>query len=150
MTDEHNQVPAAEDEVVEELSSRPLSEEESYFYEQSYKEPVQGIARIEEVAKFLVGAVATTSGLFAAAFKLAMGNQTASGIAWLAPFVLWALSILTLILVLLPQKYAVGRNDPADWKAKFLEARDRKFRRLLIGALLFIAGIISAIYPFAP
>ena len=150
MTDGHNQVPVAEGEVVEELSSRPLSDEEGYFYEQSYKEPVQGIGRIEELAKFLVGAAATTSGLFTAAFKFVMGNQTTSGIVWLAPFVLWALSILTLILVLLPQKYAVGRNEPADWKAKFLEARDRKFRRLLIGALLFIAGIISAIYPFAP
>ncbi len=149
MTDETKAPPDAQEDVVEELTSRLLSDEERYFYEQAYKEPVESMARIEEVAKFLVGAVATTSGLFAAAFKLVRGTQTVTGITWLVPFAFWALSIITLILVLLPQKYAVGKNTPADWRARFLQARDRKFRRLVIGALFFIAGIIAAIYPFA-
>ncbi|CAN2042442.1 MFS transporter [Candidatus Magnetomoraceae bacterium gMMP-15] len=127
-----------------EIISRKLTEEERYFYEQSYKEPVESIARIEEAAKFLVGATATTSGLFLAAFKISYGNQTAAGILWRLPFICWAISIITLVCVLLPQKYKVGKREPASWKKAFLKARKRKFIWLFAGACFFILGIILA------
>jgi hypothetical protein len=73
ITEEHDCGNCSE-EPVEEIPSRIPSEEERYFYEQSYREPVESIARIEEVAKFMVGATATTSGLFLAAFKLSTGS----------------------------------------------------------------------------
>jgi hypothetical protein len=47
------------------------------------------------MAKFLIGASATTSGLFVAACKLVLGEKTtAPGPAGFAPFLLWAASIL--------------------------------------------------------
>ncbi|MBI2877011.1 MAG: hypothetical protein HYY20_09035 [Candidatus Tectomicrobia bacterium] len=95
-------------EEIEERPSRPLTDEERYFFEHSYKEPVESIARIEETAKFLVGATATTSGLFLAAFKLSLGSQTVSSPAWFVPFLCWAISILGLVLVLFPQEYRTG------------------------------------------
>ena len=60
------------------LRHRQVSAEEKYFYEQSYKkiDPVESIARIEDVAKFLVGATATTSGLFLSAFNLVLGTSS--------------------------------------------------------------------------
>ena len=136
-------------ETIGEVVSDPLTDEERYFHEQSYKEPVESLKRIEETAKFLVGATATTSGLFLAAFKLSMGDKAVSGVLWLMPYVWWAISIVWLICVFLPQKYATGRNEPQSWKEAFLEAQKRKFRRLMGGAIFFILGLLSAILPFS-
>lgn len=49
--------------------SKLADDEDKFYYEQSYKEPVEGIKRMEETAKFLVGAVTTASGLFMAASR---------------------------------------------------------------------------------
>ena len=95
------------------ISSRIPTPEEQYYLEHAYKDPVKSLERIEETAKFLIGATATTSGLFVAAFKLALGKTGASGLLWFAPFVLWATAMLALLLVLLPQRYSVGRDEPA-------------------------------------
>jgi hypothetical protein len=73
----------------EALPSRSITPEESYYLEFATKEPVDSLARLDEVAKFLIGASATTSGLFVAAFKLVLGEKTTvPGPAGFAPFVL--------------------------------------------------------------
>ncbi len=154
MTDE-NTVPSKHgDETVEELTpSRALTDEERYYHEQSYKAPVESLSRMEDTAKFFIGATATTSGLFASAlkvasdFKLTLNNPYVAGLAWFLPFGLWAMSIIAFVCVLLPHNYATGRNEPSSWRAAFEEAGRRKFRRLTIGAALFILGILSAIRP---
>ena len=132
----------------EALASRKVTDEERYFLEFATKEPVDSLARLDEVAKFLIGASATTSGLFLAAFKLVLGEKaTVPGPAGFAPFLLWAASILALLRVLLPHRYPTGRNEPASWKAAVLQARTRKYRWLQVGAWLFILGILAAVYP---
>lgn len=136
-----------DDDQIEELTSSPLSDEEQYFYERSYKELVESIPRIEEVAKFLVGATATTSGLFLAAIKLARGDNTVSELFWFVPFICWSLSILALILVLLPRHYETGRAEPASWQDAFVHARQWKYHWLMTGAVFFIAGLLSSLYP---
>ncbi len=138
-----NQPPTPTAEEPEALPSRPMTGEEEYYREQAYKEPVEGIERIEEVAKFLIGATATTSGLFLAAFKLAANGQPL-GNWWALPFFLWSAALMILVLVLLPHKYNAGQHEPASWKAAFVLARTRKYRRLLAGATAFIAGILAA------
>ena len=112
------------------------------------KEPVDSLARLDDIAKFLIGASATTSGLFVAAYKLALGEKTpVPGPAGFAPFLLWAASILALLRVVLPQSYPTGRNEPASWRAAVLQARRRKYGWLQAGAWLFILGILAAVYP---
>lgn len=106
---------------------------------------MESAVRLEEAAKFLIGAVATTSGLYLAASKVVAGDG--GGVAWATPFVLWALSILALVLVLVPQRYEAGRGEPAAWKAGFLAARKRKYRWLLVGAVLFVVGVLAAVTP---
>ncbi len=132
----------------ERLPSQSLTLEDEYYLEQAYKDPVESAARIEETAKFLIGATATSSGLFAAACKLSLGKGTVTSITWFLPFLLWALSILVLVFVLLPHRYKVVRNAPAQYRAAMLEARDRKWRRLVVGAILFIIGLLCATIPF--
>ncbi len=149
MTQETSGSPDIPEEITEIRSSR-LSEEDRYYYEQSYKEPVESITRIEEMAKFLTGATATISGLYLSALKLSVGEHAVPRMAWHIPipFIFWILSIITLVLVLFPQPYATGRDEPESWKKAFTQARKRKFRYLFAGTLLFVAGMISAIYPF--
>ncbi len=67
---------------IEEIISRPLTDEQRYYVEQFYKEPVESLGRIEETAKFLIGTSSATSGLYLAAFKLAFGERTVSGGIW--------------------------------------------------------------------
>ncbi|MDM8514955.1 hypothetical protein QUF76_02055 [Desulfobacterales bacterium HSG16] len=134
-------------ERIEEIPSRKMTDEEKYYQEQSYKEPVEGIARIEDTAKFLLGATATTSGLYLGALRLSIGKSTVTGIIWYLPFLWWALSIIGMILVIFPEKYETGKNEPGSWKKAFLKARKLKYIRLFIGTLFFIFGIITAVIP---
>jgi hypothetical protein len=132
----------------EALPSRPLTPEERYYLEFATKEPVDSLARLDDIAKFLLGASATTSGLFVAAFKLVLGEKiTVPGPAGFIPFLLWAASMLALLRVVVPQRYPTGRNEPASWHAAVLQVRIRKYRWLQIGAWLFILGIMAAVYP---
>jgi hypothetical protein len=132
----------------EALPSRKVTDEERYLLDFATKESVDSLARLDEVAKFLIGATATTSGLFLAAFKLVLGEKaTVPGPAGFAPFLLWAASILALLRVLLPHRYPTGRNEPASWRDAVRQARTRKYRWLQVGAWLFIFGILAAVYP---
>jgi len=132
--DRNPAAPPAED--IPALPSRPLTAREKYYYEQSYQELV-------------AGAAATTSGLYVAKAKLALGAEKGAGLLWLAPFACWGASLICLILVLLPQEYLTTQNTPAAWEQAFRQARKTKYRWLLTGAVLFIAGILAAVLPLA-
>ncbi len=137
-----------QDNDIEEIVSRPMTDEERYYAEQFYKEPVESIKLIEETAKFLIGTGSGTSGLYLSAFKLSFGENIATRGIWYMPFLLWTFSILALILVLLPRKYDTGRNEPASYKAAFLNAQKIKYRWLVWGAGFFVLGILTAVCPF--
>ena len=129
------------------ITGRPLTDEQQYYYEISFKEPVESIGRIEEMAKFLAGAVTGVSGLFLAAFRLALAGQPAYGAIWFAPVVLWGASILALVAVLSPRSYTTAKNEPAAWKAAYTRARRFKYCWLVTGAVLFICGLVAAVVP---
>ena len=148
MTQEQDPPTGEPADETERLPSQRLTAEDKYYLEQAYKDPVESAARLEETAKFLIGATAMTSGLFAAAYKLALGKATATGITWFLPFLFWAASILMLTLVLLPNRYEVVRHSPADYRTAMLRARDRKWLRLAFGAGLFAVGLLFAVLPF--
>lgn len=127
-----------------EIAGRPLTDEQRYYHELSYKEPADSIGRIEEMAKFLVGAVSATSGLVLAALGLALGDARAGGGWFYAPVLLWSASVLLLVLVLLPRRYAAGQREPEAWKQALLSARAYKYSCLLTGAALFVLGLLAA------
>ena len=140
-------MPAPNDAEPQVLPSREPTAEETFYYETAYKEPVESVKRIEDTAKFLAGAVATTSGLFVAAVKLSAGQPSAAGLLWQLPLALWWASLLALLLVLMPAKYKAGANEPAAWKQAFLKVRQHKYRWLVAGAVLFILGLGAAVLP---
>ncbi len=132
---------------IEEIVARPMTDEQRYYVEQFYKEPVESLGRIEETAKFLIGTSSATSGLYLAAFKMAFG-EAKDHIVGLIPFICWSLAIILLILTLLPRKYETGKNEPASYKKAFQDAHHYKFQRLMFGAVCFILGIITAAMRF--
>ena len=120
------------DDPIEDIVSAPLTEADRYYLEQAYKDPVERIGRIEDVAKFLAGATATTSGLYLAAFKITLGGGTVTAFAWFLPYLLWAVSLIFFVLVLLPFRHPTQENDPGSWRDAFI-ASGRKVRRLKSG-----------------
>lgn len=136
------------------LNSRKLTAEERFFHKTAFKEPVTGIDRLEETAKFLAAAVAASAGVFLSALRVApeprntpMIDAGFSGLLAAATIVFWGISLITLLMVLLPRPYAVGRNHPVDWKDTFIAIRRVKYRWLMIGAGAFIIGLIVAAFP---
>ena len=136
------------DDQIEEIVSSPLTDADRYYLEQAYKNPVERIGRIEDAAKFLAGATATTSGLYLAAYKIALGDAKSAAFLWLLPYLLWAGSLVSFVLVLLPRRFATKENDPGSWRAAFLQSGEWKYHRLMFGAALFILGILAGAYPF--
>lgn len=133
---------------IETVPARKLTEEEKYYDELFYKDSVESTNRMEDTAKFLLGITAGTSGLYLSAFKLSKGKATVTGVLWFLPFLIWALAIVSLILVIFPEKYETYKNEPASLKSAILKARDRKYQRLFVGTLLFIFGIFSGVFAF--
>jgi hypothetical protein len=129
------------------IAGRPLTDEERYFYKLSFKEPVESIARIEEMARFLAGAATAVAGMFLAAFRLALAGQAAEGAIWYAPVLLWGASILALVAVLYPRCYDTAKKEPAAWQAAYIQVRRVKYRRLVVGAVLLVGGLIAAVVP---
>ncbi len=125
------------------LHSVPVTDEDRYYLERLYKEPVESLARIEDAAKFLGGAAATTAGVFLAAIKLTAGPSSVARIWWL-PVLLWVVSLLVFVRILVPRRFSVRERDPASVKRMLLKARDSKYRLLWAGTLLFIGGLVSA------
>ena len=133
---------STESDDIEQVPSRKPTEEEEYYLKFAYEEPVESLKRLEEVAKFFIGATGTVSGLFLAALKVG-GDKTIESFWGYAPFACWSLSLLCLVFVLSPQSYAAGKNEPASWKRAVLQARSWKFNSLVIGTIFFIFGIFS-------
>ncbi len=133
------------DDSTENLPSRRLTREEEMYRDVALQEPMKSLDRLEEVAKFLIGATATASGLLIAALKIAQGTEDPStGIRDLLPFLLWSLSLVSCLLVVAPRAYQTGRHQPSSWKAAVVAARQWKFHWLTCGMIFFILGILSA------
>lgn len=130
---------------IEEITSRRVPREEEMYRDVALQEPVKRIDRLEDVAKFLIGATATASGLLIAALKIAQETLTPStGIRGLLPFLLWALSLVSCLLVVAPRTYQTGRYQLSSWKTAVVSAGQWKFRWLTFGMIFFILGILSA------
>ncbi len=133
------------EDFIEDIPSRRLTREEEMYRDVALQELVKSLDRLEEVAKFLIGATATASGLLIAALKIAQGTEDPStGLGGLLPFLLWSLSLVSCLLVLAPRAYQTGRHQPSSWKAAVVAARQWKFHWLTCGMIFFILGILSA------
>ncbi len=131
------------------LESRRANEEELFYLKLARDEFAASLGRIEETAKYLIGAIGAVAGLVLAGLqvKLAMNPQLpANPLTW--PFVLWGSSGLFAILVFFPLPYRPYRNAPQEIRRSFAKARWVKWSLLLLSVLTFGAGIIVAALQF--
>jgi hypothetical protein len=131
------------------LESRRPSEEELFYLKLARDEFAASLGRIEETAKYLVGAIGAVAGLVLSALQIKIAvnpNLPASPLTW--PFLLWGLSGLFAILVFFPLPYRPYRNAPQDIRSSFAKARWVKWSLLLLSVLAFGAGLIVAALQF--
>lgn len=131
------------------LESRRANEEELFYLKLARDEFAASLGRIEETAKYLVGAIGAVAGLVLAGLQVKLAvNSSAPVTALTWPFLLWGLSGLFAILVFFPLPYRPYRNAPQDIRSSFAKARWVKWSLLLLSVLAFGAGIIVAAMQF--
>jgi len=127
------------------LESRRANEEELFYLKLAREEFAASLGRIEETAKYLIGAVGAVAGLVLAALqiKLAVKPDLPSD-SLAVPFSLWGLSAFCAMLVCFPLPYRHYQNAPAAIRRAFERARKVKWTLLLVAVLAFAAGLFLA------
>lgn len=127
------------------LPSRALTDEDSFYLKLARDEFAASLGRLEETAKYLVGAIGAVAGLVLAGIQIKIAvkpDLPASSFA--VPFLLWGFSALCAILVFFPLPYRHYQDAPAAIRRAFERARKVKWALLLISVLAFAAGLYFA------
>lgn len=131
------------------LESRRAAEEESFYLELAREEFAASISRIEETAKYLIGAVGAVAGLLLAGMQLKIAvNPNLPQSILTPPFILWGASALFAIFTFFPLPYSHYRHEPNAIRRSFDRARWIKWSLLLASALSFAAGVFVAAFRF--
>ena len=137
---------------VVEVAGRNLSPRDRYFWALGYKEPVESTARIEGTAKFVAGAVTGSCGVLLTALKittsLAENNPVQVG-SWWAVIGFWLVSLFTMLAVLFPLPYRTFADSPVAIEQTYRRIRIIKYSLLIVGTLLFFAGMLLGINTLA-
>lgn len=131
------------------LESRKSSEEELFYLKLARDEFAASLGRIEETAKYLIGAVGAVAGLLFAGLqvKLAVNPQLPQApLLW--PILFWGVSVFCAILVFFPLPYRHYRNAPNAIRRSFEKARWVKWSLMLASALSFAGGLVVAALQF--
>ena len=137
---------------IRKLESRPATEEDLFYLKMARDEFTASLSRIEETAKYLIGAVGAVAGLFLAGLqvKIAVKPELKESIVTM-PFWLWGVGLLCAIFVILPLPYRHDENAPQSIRRSFARARWVKWSLLLVSAIALTAGlIVAALHPICP
>ncbi|RIK52468.1 hypothetical protein DCC62_32930 [candidate division KSB1 bacterium] len=128
-----------------EVQGRPANEDDLFYLKLARDEFAASLGRLEETAKYLVGAVGAVAGLVLAGLqiKIAVKPDLPSS-SFAVPFLLWGFSALCAILVFFPLPYRHYQNSPAAIRRAFERARKVKWALLLVSVLAFAAGLYFA------
>jgi len=131
------------------LPSRAATEEEQFYLKLAREEFSASLSRLEETAKYLIGAVGAVAGLLLSALQLKIAvSPNALQTPLTGAFSLWGASALLAILVVMPLPYRHFHNSPAAIRASFSRARWWKWILLLLSTLAFGAGLFIAARQF--
>lgn len=131
------------------LESRKSSDEELFYLTLAREEFAASMSRIEDTAKYLIGAVGAVAGLLFAGLQVkAAVNPQLPQASLLWPILLWGVSVFAAILVFFPLPYRHYRNAPNAIRLSFEKARWMKWSLLLASALSFAGGLLVAAFQF--
>lgn len=117
-----------------------------FWRENAQKLVGESISTIEDVAKQLIAVNSLLEGIYfhAIAFsdlKPVLTNTTAA--IYLAPILLWLLSLVFAVLTLAPKAYSININSSRDSKERFEEIVAKKHGMLKISEVFLILSFIA-------
>ncbi|MFA4935258.1 MAG: hypothetical protein WC568_05420 [Candidatus Methanoperedens sp.] len=117
------------------------------FWRENAKKLVgESISTIEDVAKQLIAVNALLEGIYFHAIAFSDVKPLLTGWSagvYLAPILLWLLSLVFAVLTLSPKAYAININSSRDSKERFEEIVAKKHGMLKISELFLILSFIA-------
>ncbi len=124
-----------------------ISQEPNPFWRETAQTLVgESIASIEEVAKQLIslnGVLETVYFTVITFSDLKSELTDVTAVIYLAPVLLWLLSLVFSVLTLSPKNYAININSSSDSKERFNEILSIKYAKLLWSELFLILSFIA-------
>jgi hypothetical protein len=124
-----------------------ISPEPNPFWRENAERIVgESISTIEEAAKQLISINSILEGIYfpAIAFSdIKPGLTNLAAAVYLAPILLWILSLIFALLTLSPKKYAININSSYDSKERFNEIVSKKHNMLMLAEFFLILSFIA-------
>lgn len=133
----------------EEIPSVPV--EPNPFWKKNAEKLVgESISVVEDTAKQFVAVTGLLQGIYfhAIAFSDIEGASGYSILIYLAPLVLWLLSLVFAVMVLFRKRYEININSTRDSKEKFEEMAKIKYRYIRISGILLILSFVALAIAF--
>jgi len=110
----------------------------------------ESISVVEDTAKQFVVVTGLLQGIYfhAIAFSDMKGAEGYSILIYLAPLVLWLLSLIFAVMVLFRKKYEININSTRDSKEKFEDMVKIKYRYIRISGFLLILSFAALAVAF--
>lgn len=133
----------------EEIPSFP-TELNPFWKKNAEKLVGESISVVEDTAKQFVVIAGLLQGIYfhAIAFSDIKGAEGYSVLIYLAPLVLWLLSLIFAVMVLIRKKYEININSTRDSKEKFEDLVKIKYRYIRISGFLLILSFVALVITF--
>ncbi|MCC4765527.1 hypothetical protein FXW07_02480 [Methanosarcina sp. DH1] len=133
----------------EEIPSFP-AEPNPFWKKNAEKLVGESISAVEDTAKQFVVVTGLLQGIYfhAIAFSDIKGAEGYSVLIYLAPLVLWLLSLIFAVMVLFRKKYEININSTRDSKEKFEDMVKIKYRYIRISGFLLILSFVALAVAF--
>jgi uncharacterized membrane protein len=110
----------------------------------------ESISAVEDTAKQFVVVTGLLQGIYfhAIAFSDIKGAEGYSVLIYLAPLMLWLLSLIFAVMVLFRKRYEININSTRDSKEKFEEMMKIKYRHIRISGFFLILSFVALAIAF--
>lgn len=140
MNNEDSGEPDAEGEV------SVVTPEPNPFWKQNAEKIVgESISSVEDTAKQFVTITGLLEGIYfhAITFSDVKNVEGSSVLIYVAPLVLWLLSLIFAVMVLVRKKYGLNINSSRDSKEKFEEILEGKYQLIRISGVFLILSFVA-------
>jgi uncharacterized membrane protein len=135
-------------EIDEEEIPVVLSEPNPFWKRNSEKLVGESISSVEDTAKQFVAVTGLLEGIYfhAITFSDVRHVVGSSILIYVAPLVLWLLSLTFAVMVLFRKKYDININSSRDSKEKFEKILEGKYQLLQISGVFLIISFVALIF----
>jgi len=130
--------------VAEDIRSVP-AEPNPFWKKNAEKIVGESISIVDDTAKQFVAITGLLQGIYfhAITFSDMKGAKGYSTLIYMAPLVLWFLSLIFALIVLLRKRYKININSTSDSKEKFEEMVNIKYRYIQISGVFLVLSFVA-------